>query len=254
MENLHAPRSAIAASLLLSLPLVAANSALAAGDASIRGVVTDDAGSPVRGAIVRAQLGNTLHARYSDGAGRYEIDGLEPGQYDVTVDALGFALATQQAEAENSAVADFSLTPHWDVARLNTAQLKHLLPQTDEMTFLVNRCGNCHGMETVISSAAAGMPAEAWEAFLQVMPNRRMAVDRFSPELAERLAPLIVEHFGTGGSLRRLEQADFAKVQLPRLNDAALQAKITEYKIPSRDAMPHTVRVDRNSGLVWWTM
>ena len=239
----------------MSLPTIPSNTALAAGHASIGGVVTDTAGDPVRGAIVKAESGNTLHARYSDAAGHYEIDGLAPGQYAVTVDAFGFALATQTAEAADAAVANFSLSQHSDPARLKTAQLQQLLPDSKEMTYLVNRCASCHGLETVVASAAAGMPAAGWEAFLPVMPNRRMAVYRFPPELSARLAPLLVEHFGPDGTLgRHREHADFSKIEAQPISDKVLQAKITEYRIPSTDAMPHSVRVDPDNGLVWSTM
>ena len=213
MKYLSTGLMAFAVVVIAFLPFATSNTALAAGNASISGVVTDNAGGPVRGAIVKAELGNTLHARYSDAAGHYEIDGLAPGQYDVTVDAFGFALATQKADAADEAVADFSLSPHWDPARLKTAQLQQLLPDSKEIIYLVNRCASCHGLETVVASAAAGMPAAAWEAFLPVMPMRRMAVYRFPPELSARLAPLLVEHFGPDGTLGRHGNADFSRIE-----------------------------------------
>jgi len=254
MKHLQAGLIAITVIVSTSLSYVASNTALAAGTASISGTVTDNAGEPVRGAIVKAELGNTLHARYSSASGHYEIDALAPGQYEVTVDAFGFALATQKTEAGDRAVANFSLSPDYDPARLKTAQLQQLLPDNKEHIFLVNRCSSCHGLETVVASVAAGMPAAAWEAFLPVMPTRRMAVYRFGPELSARLGTLLVEHLGPDGVLARNGNTDFSRIQTPPINDKVLQAKITEYKIPSPDAMPHSVRVDPDSGLVWSTM
>ena len=67
MNQLHALLAVIAVVVLTSLPPVSSNTALAAGNASISGMVTDTAGEPVRGAIVKAELGNTLHARYKIG-------------------------------------------------------------------------------------------------------------------------------------------------------------------------------------------
>jgi len=86
------------------------------------------------------------------------------------------------------------------------------------------------------------------------MPMRRMGVVRFSPELAKELAPLLARYFGPEGALHRNARPDFSKIEPPRLDDKALSAKITEYTIPSADAMPHSVRVDTDRNLVWSTM
>src|ERR1700690_3578471 len=49
------------------------SASVAASDAVIRGVVTDNDGKPVRGALVKAQSGYKIVTRFSQKDGRYEI-------------------------------------------------------------------------------------------------------------------------------------------------------------------------------------
>jgi len=60
-----------------------------ASGAGIHGVVTDNAGKPVRGAMVKATLGGKTVTRFTQADGRYEI-ALPAGSYDLTVEAYGF--------------------------------------------------------------------------------------------------------------------------------------------------------------------
>jgi len=59
---------------------------LAAADAVVHGVVTDAAGKPVRGAIIKATAGNLSISGYSQNDGRYEIS-VPAGTYDISADA-----------------------------------------------------------------------------------------------------------------------------------------------------------------------
>jgi hypothetical protein len=54
---------------------------LAAADSTIHGVITDSAGKPVRGAIVKATAGNLSVSGYSQNEGRYEIS-VPAGTYE----------------------------------------------------------------------------------------------------------------------------------------------------------------------------
>src|SRR5579863_143136 len=63
---------------------------LAASDAVIQGVVTDNAGKPIRGALVKAQAGYKIVTRFSQKDGRYEIT-VPAGNYSVTADAFGYS-------------------------------------------------------------------------------------------------------------------------------------------------------------------
>src|SRR6202140_1700764 len=76
----------------LGLVILCAAFAYGSADATISGVVKDPAGAPFRGAFVHAQnvqskiTVNVL----SDNQGRYRMQNLPPGDYQVRVTATGF--------------------------------------------------------------------------------------------------------------------------------------------------------------------
>src|ERR1700676_3101998 len=87
---------------------------LSAADAVIHGVVTDSAGKPVRGAIVKAVAGNLSVSGYSQNDGRYEIS-VPAGSSDVSADAYGFGPKRQTIDAPQVGEVNFSLTSRIDV-------------------------------------------------------------------------------------------------------------------------------------------
>src|SRR5258708_23959699 len=93
---------------------------LSAADAVIHGVVTDSAGKPVRGAIVKAAAGNLSVSAYSQNDGRYEIT-VPARNVDVSADAYGFCPTRQATDASKAVEANFSLSPRLAITRLNAA-------------------------------------------------------------------------------------------------------------------------------------
>src|SRR6266478_681541 len=91
---------------------------LSAADVMIHGVITDSAGKPVRGAIVKAAAGNLSVSAYSQNDGRYEIT-VPAGSVDVSADAFGFGPKRQAIDASKPVEVNFSLSPRLDVTRLN---------------------------------------------------------------------------------------------------------------------------------------
>src|SRR5260221_1690704 len=93
---------------------------LAAADSTIHGVVTDAAGKPVRGAIVKATAGNLSISGYSQNDGRYEIS-VPAATYDISVDAYGYGPKRQSKDASQAGETNFTLSPKLDVSRLSGA-------------------------------------------------------------------------------------------------------------------------------------
>jgi hypothetical protein len=69
---------------------------------SIQGMVSDDRGGPLSGAMVSA-LGATTALAVTDGRGRFAIDALPPGQYMVRVHLAGF-ISTRRENVQVGAV------------------------------------------------------------------------------------------------------------------------------------------------------
>ena len=96
-----------------SAPTPAAGTAIKS--ASVSGAVRDQHGDAVAGAKVQAvnlASGRTVRAT-TDQSGRYELDGLQPGDYHLTVASGGFATAARDLDLREAApsVEDFTLAP-----------------------------------------------------------------------------------------------------------------------------------------------
>src|SRR5579862_6357977 len=149
--------------LLAFLAVICFQASLSAADVIIKGVVTDNAGKPVRGAIVKAIAGYKTVTRFSQNDGRYEIT-VPVGTYDMMVDAYGFAVKRQSVDTAKMTSADFRLTPKFDVARLSGSEMESLLPDAPDARQLKSRCIDCHSFPTVMNRR--GSTAAEWKAFL----------------------------------------------------------------------------------------
>src|SRR5690242_18703500 len=98
----------------LGLVVLCTTLAHSAADATISGVVKDPAGAPFRGAFVHAQNVQTKITVnvLSDSQGRYRIQNLPPGEYQIRVTATGYKAdprtGVKLAAGESSSL-DFAL-------------------------------------------------------------------------------------------------------------------------------------------------
>ena len=238
---------------LVSIFALAGLLALAAGDASIGGMVTDAAGKPVRGAIVKATSGSKAVARYTDQAGRFQITGLQQDTYEVSAEAFGLGRKTQSKNAAQGGEVKFSLSAETDPLHLTSAEVEYLLPDTDEGKLVKSSCSGCHGFATVLGKR--GMTAPLWQAFLPAMTQRKFGRN-LGFENRERVAAFagaLGKFFGPGGVVGPNAKADLSKVTHTPVSDAALRATITEYTIPTPGAMAHSILVDSARGTVWFS-
>lgn len=234
------------------LLIFSSNPVHSAGNASLHGKVTDNAGVPVRGAMVKAQLGTKTVANFTDDNGIYRIQGLENANYKVLVDADRFAIDEHTIDAANNTELDFTLTAMNDVSRLTSAELRFLIPETRDAIQAYDRCSNCHGLETAL--LRAGMPEAGWQSFLPVMELRRSGATQFDEALVNKMLPGVMTMFGHEGLFGPMKtELDYSKVRYSRMSDKALKATINEWKIPTDEAMAHSVTVDENSGIVWFS-
>ena len=222
------------------------NLSLAAADAAIRGVVTDSAGKPMRGAVVKATSGSKAVARFTDKDGRYQIPGLPPGRYEVSAEENGFGVKRQTKDTAQGGDTNFALERKWDVNQLSTADLSAALPQNEEIRFLEAHCVDCHTFSSLVERR--GMTARQWEGLIMGMgtstglnPARRMT----EPQKAHA-GRVLEKYFGPDSAEPRPEQ-----VKRVEPSDAALQATFYEFQIPTRGSLPHSIIAD-NKGNGWF--
>jgi virginiamycin B lyase len=238
--------------ILAICSLFCLGSTLAAADAVIRGVVTDAAGKPVRGAIIKATAGSLSISGYSQNDGRYEIS-VPPGTYDVSVDAYGFGPKRVSKDASQGGETNFSLSPKLDVSRLSGADIDGLLPDNPQTRMIRSTCISCHNFDTIVKRR--GSDSAQWQEFLPNMTgDRQMFQPDFSPEQLAALGAALEKYFGPSapyfGSDSNTPTAE--QIKHANLSDAALKATYREYKVPTSGAWIHSVTVDASRNIAWF--
>ena len=226
---------------------------LAAGDAVVHGVVTDAAGKPVRGAIVKATAGNLSVSGYSQNDGRYEIS-VPAGTYDISAEAYGFGPKRQSKDASQPGETNFTLSPRLDVARLSGAEIDSLLPDNAQTRMIRATCISCHNFDTIIKRR--GNTSEQWQEFLPNMTgDRQMFQPKFSPEQLAALGAALEKYFGPDapyfGPDSDAPTAD--QIKHASISDAALKASYREYRVPTSEAWVHSVAVDSTRDIAWFS-
>jgi streptogramin lyase len=226
-----------------------------AADGVIRGKVTDEAGRPIRGAIVKATAGNKAISRYTQTDGRYEI-AVPAGAYDVSVTAYGYRSMRKSADSALSAETNFLLASGVDVMRLSGADLETLLPDNRETRLIKQECIACHNLSNVIKHR--GNTAEEWRAFLPVMVGRYETDEAlmWSPGMFAALSAGLEKYFGpdTPFSATDADPPTTEPIQHAKISDAALSATFREYRIPGdKQVMSHSVAIDPSGKIAWFS-
>ncbi len=230
--------------LWIFLAMIFAAAHANAADAGFHGVITDSAGKPVRGAIIKANAGYKTVARYSQADGRYEIT-LPPGTYSVSVDAFGFAGKRLTKDATEAGDTNFSLTPRLDLTRLSGADLENLLPDNPQTRLITVSCIECHGIENIMHKS--GFTAAEWQGFIPTMPRGKVLPPTFSPAALTAVTTALEKYFGPDAPYFAPDAEPPKAEQLKHADvpDEALGATIREYNIPTGlPSMPHSIMVD----------
>lgn len=234
-------RAVLPRMLWVLLTVILATSELAAADVVIHGVVTDNAGKPIRGAEVQATLGDKSISRFSQGDGRYEIT-LQEGSYQVMAEAFGFAAKRAKLDTSKASEANFSLSPRWDVEHLSGAEIEQLIPNDADGKLLKGGCTACHDFD--ILRRRSGQTAAEWKSFLPNMTAGRRTQPVFTPEQLDKLSKALEKYLGPDSPYFGPDATPPTREQVhhPELADAALKATIYEWTIPTgADAFPHSI-------------
>lgn len=233
------------------LGFICFSSTLSAADSVIRGVVTDSSGKPIRGAIIKARLGDKEVSRLSQKDGHYAIT-LPDGTYDLSVDAYGFPLKRLSKDTAQAGDANFVLSAKFDVSRLSSAELESLLPDNEQGRLLRASCLGCHSFATVM--LRRGSTAAEWAGFLPTMTRGRMNNPRFDAPRLAAISQALEKFFGPDAAYLgpNADSPKMEQVKHTDVSDAALNATIREYTIPSPGAMSHSIMVDSND-IAWFS-
>jgi len=240
--------------LVLSLSMVALVGPARPGavDAVIRGTVSDTAGKPIAGMLVKATAGSKSVSRYTGPDGRYELT-VAPGTYDIVADSLGFRVERKlKVVAPSDTAVNFSLTPAFNVMQFTGAEVDQLVPDDHAGKLLKSTCINCHALDVMLRHR--GFAAGQWRNYVEKQMQVRIGRGPFNmsdnewKELTtalERLFGPDAKYFGPGAEPPKPEQ-----VQRPKMAPEVARATFYEYTLPNPRSMPHSLTVDP-AGRVW---
>src|SRR5258708_3853410 len=196
------------ASKILILAGLVISCALFAKGATISGAVKGPDGKPFKGAFVEAQnldskiTVNVLSAR----DGRYRVENLPEGQYELKVRAVGFRFEPRtgiELSADQNATYEIALekgTIHWgDISIYQGAQI---LPAGRGKDLLTTRCFGCHGFQSRI--AAQVRDENGWRDRVNYMRTVfGYLIGPFNEQDRDDVAGYLTKYFGPDSPLPR---------------------------------------------------
>jgi virginiamycin B lyase len=235
---------------------------------ALTGQVTSTEEGPMEGVLVKAKkAGSTVTITVvSDQQGRYRFPSakLEPGQYALSIRAVGYELngpGVADVAAQKTTTADLKLRKAKDLAaQLTNAEWILSAPGTQQQKLSLLGCVGCHTLEGVVRS---GHDAAVFVPVIQRMSRYANQSTPLHPQL--RLAERLLEQRGEARQRAQQQQAEFlstinlssaqpwkyALTTLPRPQGRATQVIITEYDLPRPTIEPHDVTVDAD-GITWY--
>jgi streptogramin lyase len=235
---------------------------LADGAAALSGQVSSEAEGNMEGVVVTARK---TGAKFSvsvvtDAQGRYSFpaDRLEPGQYSLTIRAVGYDLSNKAAAdvaAAKTATADLKLAKTKRlISQLSNADWIASIPGTEEQKSFLLNCVGCHTLERIVRSS---YNAEEWTHVLTRMSGYAAVSQPIKPQ---RLAD--PERSGTPDQYKRPAEYlatinlsngpwSYALKTQARPTGRATRVVITEYDMMRPTTEPHDIVV--KDGEVWYT-
>jgi streptogramin lyase len=234
------------ASLRLLALLAGASMATAAFSSTISGVVRDPAGKPTANVFVTANNGARKMSVtvLTDSAGRYRINDLFPGQYDMRARKIGFndGVSGNLALTERDATAELKLQPD-DANHLSTPGVAWLnaLPNEPMKATFVTSCTICHDQGSPLTHVQRD--AETWGGIIHKMRSQADAYAVIVQMDAGKLASWLADKkFGA----KAAPFDPFAKSA-----NVATSARITEYAVGDVTTWAHDVVVEPKNGVAW---
>jgi virginiamycin B lyase len=243
--------------------------AQAQNTAALTGQVSSADESAMEGVVVSAKKdgSNITISVVTDDKGKYSFpaDRLTPGQYKMSVRAVGYVLDGAKpvdVAAGAPATADLKLAKTKNLtAQLSSAEWLISAPGEDKQKLFMNGCAGCHTLERIFKTSYD--PEQLRDVF------KRMAL--YSPG-STPLRPQLLQTGGLRGERTRVreevavpasewlasvnlsqsENRTWPLKTLPRPKGVATKVIYTEYDIPRKDAQPHDVVLDPE-GNAWYS-
>ncbi len=252
------------ASIRALLCVIVVASSCYAAPGTISGTVRDGAGAPFRGAFVRAKNSSTKVTMnvLTDGQGRFRLQNLPQGDYDVRATAIGFQddLRAGVRLAAQPVSLDFKLengTVQW--SDLSTYQGRQLLPKTKDHDlsyqdkFFTSCFQSCHSFQKTM--APFTRDESGWLQRVRYMRDVIIAgegSDRMSDAEAENFASYMTFAFGPN-SPKPASPASLPEYKklVRSFSDEAMKIVYVEYDFAGSKGLGPWSAVEAKDGTVW---
>ncbi len=228
---------------------------VAKGGAYMSGVVKDQGGRPVAGAIVTLtdrQLGRATSV-YTASDGRFQMPDIAPGPYDLRVRRVGYDDLVQNSIAITNRPQELRLTmsteddPNelaWQLPanRWTPLVLERLSSDTRREEFL-RQCAYCHQQGSWATRVQRS--DEDWRAIFVKMGRMGGTI---SPELQNELPAAFNAAYEQKNYLHKLTEPEF--VPPPAPEGLAQKAIVTEWSMGASNSMLHDIAVHPD-GSIW---
>jgi streptogramin lyase len=230
---------------------------------ALTGTISSAAEGHMEGVLVSAtKSDNTITVTVvsnAQGLYRFPDTKLPPGQYTLTIRAIGYAIDDAPSVAvvrAKTAHADLQLAraPALAAQLTNTEWLESM-PGSDEDKRALLECQSCHTVERIVGSKHHA------DEFVQVLNRMANYANNSTPlhvqkRVAQRTpkADLVraAANYLATVNLSAGSHWSYSLKTLPRPTGAATHAIITEYHLPRDSMAPHDVLRDKN-GIVWFS-
>ena len=249
---------------ILGLAMLVSSLSYGAPGGIISGTVKGPDGSPFRGAFVRAQNAKSkvTVSVLSDQQGKYQIQNLAAGKYQVRVTAIGYRSDPRTdvpVDGAQPTTLDFAIEKgvvRWSDVSIHQGET--LLPDDPGKTVLFTRCMSCHGLQTKI--AGTRRDEDGWRAAVALMRDRVGGVGdpRITDQDAAKIIPYLNKVFGVDSEFSRspADLPGYAKAKHAEFSNDALKMIYVDYDLPGPNRIPWDANPN-NKGNVWlafgWT-
>lgn len=232
-----------------------------AAKAALSGVVSSEAEGKMEGVLVSAKRvgGSISMTVVSDKQGHYSFtpDELPPGQYKLSIRAVGYDLSQSELTVEvgeQPATADLALNKSRNLAaQLSSAEWLASLPGTPAQKDELFKCVLCHTAYPIVSSR---YDQSSWLVTINRMRNYGPASSLEKPQMLpfhqqQRPGDVDFAKYLSSINLSATSQWAFELKALARPHGDATKVVVTEYDLPRPDAQPHDAVMD-SQGMIWY--
>jgi streptogramin lyase len=232
--------------------------------AALTGQVSSDAEGFMEGVVVTAHKEGSIVSTSvtSDARGRYAFpeSRLEPGQYKITIRAVGYELsapAMGEVSAEKTTNLDLKLNKTKNLAnQLSNAEWMISIPGTEEQKSSLLNCVGCHTLERVVRSTH---DADEWTQVITRMMGYGAVSQPIKPQVmldktragTPEQYRKVAEYLATI-NLSATDHWEYELKTLPRPTGLSTRAIVTEYDMGRPTTEPHDVVLDKD-GNVWYS-